>query len=232
MNAHGREPAPLVLPVGHYQGAFHAGGGRPPSYHVVRMGWEPARLDDEAEVDVWGLAHGLPAAIEPGGAWTRSSVLEAAAEVGHADASPVLDRLLGRGLVAEVAPGSAAAREFARYHRLQPLLIGLGPIPEGSRLSDGGEVTDEPLDALGVPGLTIAARVRPRVFEVWEWAHLWPDLWSASEGLAAAGREAGGTDEAATDPEQVLAFVLAAAQTLVAHGAAYLDHRPRTGPHS
>jgi hypothetical protein len=218
MNAQGRDVAPIVLPVGHYQGPFHPGGGLPPSHHLVRLGWEPVQLTEEIEVDVWGLAHGLPAEQAGAGAWTRSAVLDAALDAGHSDAGPVLDRLLDRGLVVEVTPGTGEAREFARRHRLQPLLIGLGQTPA------------EPLDAIGVPGLVVALRATPRVFEVWEWTHLWPDLWAACEGLAEAGRDTGRKDPTETDPDQVLTFVLGAVQTLIAHGAAYLDHRPRPAP--
>ena len=242
MNAHPSDVASIVLPVGHYQGAFHPGRGLPPSHHVVRMGWEAVRLTEEIEVDVWGLAHGLPAEMETAKAWNRACVLDAAAEAGHPGAEPVLDRLLDRGLVVEVGPGTAQAREFARFHRLQPLLVGLGQAPDesvvpaesvapdGAPAPDGGQPRGEPVDAIGVPGLLVALRATPRVFEVWEWAHLWPDLWSACEGLAEAGRDAGETEPTATDPDEVLTFVLGAAQTLIAHGAAYLDHRPRPAP--
>ncbi|MFG1922446.1 hypothetical protein [Cryptosporangium sp. NPDC048952] len=199
---------PMLLPVGHYLGAFHPGPGQPPSYHVVRAGWEPFRLADETELDVWGFAHGLPDA-EP---FTRESLLAAAAE--HPEADAVLDGLLDKGLVVEVVPGTEQAREFAEQHRLQPLLLGLG------------HTRDDELDAIGVPGLVVALRATPSVLEVWEWAHLWPDLWSACEGLAEAARDSGHGE---TDPAAVLTFVLDAVQTLVAHGAAYLDHRPRQG---
>ncbi|SHN75397.1 hypothetical protein [Cryptosporangium aurantiacum] len=203
--------APLVFPVGHYLGAVHPGGGAPPSFHVVRAGREAVHLSDEDEVDVWGLAHGLPSAGD--GAWSRAQVLSAAADAGHPDAEPVLDALLERGLVVEVRPGTDDARDFARFYRLRPLLLGLGR-PAG-----------EDLDLIGVPGLVVALRATPRVLEVWEWAHLWPNLWAASEGLAEAGRDTGRTDPSETEPDQVLTVVLGAVQTLVAHGAAYLDHR-------
>lgn len=208
---------PIVLPVGHYLGAFHPAVDQPPSHHLVRMGWEPVRLGDDAELDVWGFAHGLPAELGRG-PWTRASLLEAAAGAGHADVTDVLDHLLDVGVVVEVVVGGAQAREFAEHHRIQPLLIGLGPAP------------GEALDAIGVPGLTVALHAAPRVFEVWQWAHLWPDLWSACEGLAEANRDLGQVDPATTDPAEVLTFVLGAVQTLVAHGAAYLDHRPRPAP--
>ncbi|GAA3388208.1 hypothetical protein [Cryptosporangium minutisporangium] len=206
---------PIVLPIGHYLGAVHPGDGRPPSYHVVRAGWEPYRLADETELDVWGIAHGLPDELTLRGAWTRAAVLAAAAQAGHADVEPVLDSLLDRGLAVEVRPGTEQAREFARHHRIQPLLLGLGRAP------------GEELDGIGVPGLVLALRATPRVLEVWEWAHLWPDLWSACEGLAEAARDTGRTEPSDADPDQVLTFVLGAVQTLIAHGAAYLDHRPR-----
>ncbi|WP_035857306.1 hypothetical protein [Cryptosporangium arvum] len=200
----------IVLPIGHYQGVVHPSG-----HHVVRMGWEPIPLDDDGPLDVWGFAHGLP---EHEGAWDRSEVIAAAVGVGVQDAEPILDALLDRGLVVEVTPGTDGAREFAGYHRVAPLLIGLGR-PDG-----------EELDGLGIPGLSVALRARPRVIEVWEWAHLWPDLWSACEALAEAARDTGSLDASETDPDQVLSFVLGALQDLVAHGAAYLDHRASPGP--
>jgi len=208
----------IVLPIGHYHGAAHPGGGLPASYHLVRMGWEPVPLDDEGALDVWGFAHGLPAELERTGVWGRAEVLTAAGEAGIEEAEQVLDGLLDRGLVVELEPGTDEARDFARYHRVRPLLLGLGRPP------------GETLDGLGVPGLTTALRAAPRVIEIWEWAHLWPDLWSACEGLAEAARDTGSTEKSETDPGEVLVFALGALQTLVAHGAAYLDHRPSRGP--
>jgi len=207
---------PLVFPVGHFMGPFHPTRGAPARHFIVRVGWDTPKLPDEDHLDVWALAHGLPARIGTT-PWTRDAVLAAARDGGIADAETVLDTLVDLGLVAEVTPGTPGAVEFARRHRVQSLLVGLGNLPD-----------DPLLDGIGLPGLPPMVRVEPRVFELWQWAHLWPDLWSACEALADAEQETGGT--ATADPELTLGGALRALRVLVAHNAAYLDLARRPAP--
>ncbi|GAA3396951.1 hypothetical protein [Cryptosporangium minutisporangium] len=208
--------APLVFPVGHLLGEIHPGPGAPAGYHAVRVGPEVVRVPDEDSRDVWALAHPDPSAL--GEVWTSAALVTTAERAGIRDAGSLVERLLAQGLLVEVPEEPAAMVAFARAHRLEPLLVGLGSTPE------------EPLDGIGVPGLLVAARVPPRVFELWQWAHLWPDLWAACQGLAEVAVELGQQEPGETDPQRVLTFALGATQLLLAHGVAYLDARRTAGP--
>lgn len=201
----------LLFPVGHYMGPFHPGRGAPPKHHIVRVGRDTPKLPDETHFDVWALSHGLPARIGhmP---WTRQAVARVATDAGVPDPEAVLDSLLELGLVVEVVPGTPGAVDFARRHRVHSLLIGLGNGPE-----------DPFLDGIGLPGLPPLARVEPRVYELWQWAHLWPDLWSACQGFTEAARESGASGEEEPDPARWLDVALGDLRTLIAHNAAYLD---------
>ncbi len=206
--------APLVFPVGHYMGPFHPGRLAPPKHYIVRVGWDTPKLPDEDHLNIWALAHGLPAQIGSV-PWDRHAILAAAKEAEMPNADMILKALLDLGVVAEVTPGTDQAIEFAKAYRMQSLLVGLGNVP------------NDPLDGIGVPGLPPVVKVRPRVFELWQWGHLWPSLWAACEALAEVAREVAAEDgqsgPADGDPEQVLDFALDSLRTLVAHNAAYLD---------
>jgi hypothetical protein len=226
------ENDPLLLPVGHYLGPVYPGRDAPPSFHVVRLGWQQLRLSDPEHLETWLLCHGEPDRAtqdranqdRTGGerdatVGTRSAVLMTAAERDVADAEPALEDLLDQGLVVEVTPDDAeSVTRFARSHRLQPLLTGIGHDQE------------HPLDMIGIAGLVVALEAMPRVFEVWQWAHLWPDLWSAGQALAGAAAGQPDSPRSETDPDEVLAFVVGAVHTLVRHGAAYLDVRQSPAP--
>ncbi|MBA3278465.1 MAG: hypothetical protein H0U22_07065 [Geodermatophilaceae bacterium] len=149
--------------------------------------------------------------------WTRQAIIDAADLVGMPDAAAILDSLADLGLIAEVIPGTAQAREFAGFYRLQSLLIGLGNSPE-----------DPVLDGIGLAGMPPVVKVRPRVFEIWEWAHLWPSVWSACEGLAWVAGEADGTHSDQADPVKVLDVMFEAMRTLISRNAAYLDVAPNS----
>lgn len=212
-------PMPLVLPVGHYLGPVHPARDTPPSHHAVRIGWEQARLANQDQLDVWLLAHGVPAQLDQQ-PWTRESLLRTADETGVGNPDAALADLLGRRLVIEVALDEDSALTLARTYRLLPLLVGLGTGP------------GEPLDVIGIPGLLMALRAEPRVFELWQWAHLWPDLWSACAAVAEASADSAdaGLSADRLDDDGLVSFGFGAAQTLIAHGAAYLDARRAPAP--
>ena len=213
MTDHGQ---PLIFPVGHYLGEHHPGPGEAASHHDVRIGWQSIPLSDEEQFDVWSLAHGNPAWSEAR-EWTLADVWEAATNVGVRDPARVTAELLDSGALVEVERATDAMVDFASAYRLEPLLVGLGNGPS------------EPLDQIGVPGLLSAAKVAPRIYELWQWAHVWPDLWSACEGLAAVSAELGSDFPEESDPLRVLAFALDACQLLIGHGVAYLDAARRPG---
>lgn len=205
------DDAPLVFPVGHYMGPFHPSRNGPAKHHIVRVGWETPKLPDESHLDIWGLAHGLQDRMDSV-RWTRQAILLAAEEAEMSDAGEIFDHLAELGLIAEVSPGTEQAREFAESYRLQSLLIGLGNSPD-----------DPVLDGIGLVGIPPVVKVRPRIFEIWQWAHLWPNLWAACEGLAYVAGQSPGSSPEASDPEKVLDLVLEAMRTLISHNAAYLD---------
>jgi hypothetical protein len=201
---------PLVLPLGHAMGPFHQHRGAPPAYWVVRLGWDSPLLPDQAAADVWALAHGLPG--RAGTPWTRSALCGAATEAGVADPDTVLTALVERGLVAEVAPGTAAAAEFAATHRVQSLLLGLGELPDAPEL-----------DGIGLLGMPALARVPLGTYEFWQWGHLWPTLAEAAAGLAEMAAQSPEHAPEEVDPPQVLDRILRELHGLLAVGAVYLD---------
>ncbi len=205
------DTAPLVFPVGHYMGPFHPVRNGPAKHHIVRVGWETPKLPDEDHLDIWALAHGLPGRIEQT-RWTRQAIIDAAEEAEMSDAAATLDNLAKLGLIAEVPPGPEQARKFAQSYRMQSLLIGLGNSPD-----------DPVLDGIGLVGIAPVVKVRPRIFEIWQWAHLWPSLWAACEGLAYVAAQGQQPTPETTQPEKVLDVVLEALRTLISRHAAYLD---------
>jgi hypothetical protein len=202
---------PLVLPLGHAMGPFHQRRGAPPAYWVVRLGWDSPLLTDPATAEVWALAHGLPdqAGRTP---WTRPELCRAAGEAGVQDPEAALDALVGRGLVAEVAPGTPEAAEFAATHRVQSLLLGLGELPD-----------HRGLDGIGLLGMPPLARVPLGTYEFWQWGHLWPTLTEAAAGLAEMAAQSPEHAPEEADPVQVLDRVLHELHGLLSVRAVYLD---------
>lgn len=192
-------------------GPFHPKQGAPVKHHVVRVGWDTPKLPDAAHFDIWALAHGLPSRLGTV-RWTRRAIIETAAEADMSGAADILDSLADRGLIVEVTPGSEQARDFAASYRLRSLLIGLGNTAE-----------DPVLDGIGLAGIAPLVKVRPRVFEIWQWAHLWPSVWDACEGLAWVASQAEEPRPEGAEPEALLDFMLEAFGTLISHNAIYLD---------
>jgi hypothetical protein len=120
-----------------------------------------------------------------------------------------VDELSARRLLANAVDPVA----FASTHRLLPLALGLGNTPE------------EPwLFAAGLLYQPVVAMTGP-LYDLWQWAHLSPDLWSACWEAAAVAEQAGMTEPEQTDPSQVLAGVMAAAPQLLAARVACFDVR-------
>jgi hypothetical protein len=115
--------------------------------------------------------------------------------------------LLSRGLVADTSDPVA----FASTHRLLPLALGLGNTVEEPWLFSAG-LLYQPLVSMTGP-----------LYDLWQWAHLSPTLWSACEEAAAVAAQAGVPDQ--TDPIEVLAGVLATAPQLLAAKVACFDVR-------
>jgi hypothetical protein len=202
---------PLVFPLGHQMGPFHQQRDAPPAYWVVRLGWDSPLLQDQTTADVWALAHGLPDQVQHT-PWTRSAIRAVAREAGIQDSDAALDHLIQRGLVAELTPGTAAAEEFAGTHRVQSLLLGLGELPGR-----------EGVDGIGLLGMPAVAQVPPQTYEFWQWAHLWPTLSGAADGLAEMAAQTPGHAPATADPAAVLERLLRELHTLLAGHTVYLD---------
>ncbi|GAB3460363.1 hypothetical protein [Actinophytocola sediminis] len=131
----------------------------------------------------------------------------------HADQlrrdDPMTGALLDRRLLAEVSDPVA----FASGHRLLPLALGLG------------NAVDEPwLFSVGLLYQPMLAMTGP-LYDLWQWAHLSPDLWSACQEAAAVAARAGVDEPTQTDPAEVLAGALATAPELLAARVACFDVR-------
>ncbi len=200
-----------IFPVGHYGGPFFPDVEQPLRYHHVRVGVSSQKLWDEAEFRVWALAHGLPdrPGTEP---WTRRDVEAEAANGGVADSTTTVEGLLTRGLLVEVAPGTEQATEFARTHRIEPLLVGLGNSPD--------DLLGYRVGMAGYAPLVVLSRTGS---ELWQFGQSCENLWEACELFARVAKEIGETDPAHTDPVELLDRSIPALRTLVSHSAGYLD---------
>ena len=202
---------PLVFPLGHEIGPFHQHRDAPPSYWVIRLGWDSPLVHDRDAAEVWALAHGVAERVHTT-PWTRTAIREAAHESGISGSDAVLDDLIERGLVAEFSPGTEAADRFAGTHRVQSLLLGLGAVPD----SPG-------VDGIGLLGMPPLARADPRTYEFWQWGHLWPTLSEAAEGLAEMAAQDPAHAPEDVDPPVVLDRLFARLHTLLSGNAVYLD---------
>lgn len=199
----------LLIPIGHCLGAYHDLPASTEHFVQVRVGAEVNRLDD-AQFAVWGLAHGTPDrdAEQP---WGRQAVLDAARRVGIAEPEQVLESLMVDHMLMETTPGTDSAVDFARRHRLIPLMLGLGNTAEEPWIYSVG--------LLGMPLVQMSAMA----YDLYEWAHLDDNLWLACEGAAAMAIRVGIDDPLATDPLQMLNALLDTLHVMLGPNAVYLD---------
>jgi hypothetical protein len=205
----------LVLPIGLLVGTFHdAAPAR--HHHEIRLGAKVHECTDH-ELAAWAFAHGPPEGFEDGPAdggpspWMAASLVRHLAGLDIPDAASIVAGLLGRGLLAELVPGTESATAFARAHRLVPSMYGLGNSADGPGLY-----------SIGLLGHEVIRVDRP-VFELWAWADTEPDLWRACESFAAEEVAAGGSEPAVTEPDRVLAGFLGTLHGLLSVQAAHLD---------
>jgi hypothetical protein len=198
----------LILPVGHCLGASWW-----PDTGVVeqqvRRGFEVARLAPEV-FGVWALAHGVPDR-SPAEVWTAGAVLDLADELGVAEPEPLLAALLDDGLLVEVAPTEAARVGFARGHRMVPLMLGLGNTAE-----------EQEVFQVGLPGRPLLG-VPPVAYDLFAWAHLDPDLWTACQAAAEINQRLRPDDPTATEPGRLVGALLDFAHVLLGPNAVYFD---------
>ncbi|MFI5955614.1 hypothetical protein [Cryptosporangium sp. NPDC051539] len=176
----------ILLPVGHLLGSeYDEATGE--ATQRIRVGPDVVHLDGP-RFAVWSLAHG-------------TSTVDGVLASGLPDADVALAALLDDGLVTVVAPDAVEA--FARRHRLVPLMLGLGNLPESPEVYQ-----------IGLPGSPLL-HVSAAVFDVFRWSPVENDLWSA--GMATAGRLG------SVGPEELLGELLAVVHTLLASSAVCLD---------
>ena len=142
----------------------------------------------------------------------------AAAVSEYTDDPAALHSLLEQGLLAQVVPGSPESVAFASRRRLLPLALGLGNSAERP-----GQF------AAGLRGRPLVV-MSGGMYDLWQWAHLSPNLWLACQELALVARRAGLTDPGRTDPAQVLSGAFRSLHPLLATRVACLDTLIGTPP--
>lgn len=205
---------PLIFPVGHYLGPRFDDESDASGHHQIRLGRSVARLQDRDQYAVWLLCHGA-GRTAPDDRWTRQRVIDQSASVdGLSDVPAIIDALVRAGVVTTVDESDPARlRAFARAHRLQSLMLGTGNAPSHRERY-----------GIGYPTMRPTAEVTIRAFHLWQWGHLDDTLWDAGELAARQWRDHGSrrARDASTDAH-LRAFAIEL-QTLIAGGAAYLDH--------
>jgi hypothetical protein len=184
------DPAPLqVYPIGQLirvraaEDEFH-----------VRVGADLQRLS-AADFSVWAMAHG-PADHVPR-PWTGDELADQARTVGLADAPDRLARLFETGLVALAAAGTPSGLALAQRVRMVPLVLGLG-----------NSAANPDAYSVGLPGRPLAV-LSAAAYDLFEWSTMETSLWRACQGAAATAARVGIEDPLASDPEAVLAALLA-----------------------
>jgi hypothetical protein len=203
------EVAALLLPIGHYVGT-HYRIDQPGNSRQVRRGSTVHDLIDD-QFALWTLAHGSQGAIENERAWQRQSVEEQAHAMALAGAGEHIDGLIEIGLLVEVTPGSDQALDFARSHRLVPLMLGLGN-------------SSDDLDSFGIGFLhQPVLGVSHAIYDVWQWSTMDDSLWATCENAADVARRAGSTNPDFVDPTVMFTEFLGTLHGLLLPNAAYLD---------
>jgi hypothetical protein len=198
----------LLFPIGHYVGVHYRVNDTSPPRQVRRGGTIHELSEDQFAV--WSAAHGLPDAIENGVAWQRHSVEEHPRVAGRTGTPEIIDQLLGTGLLAE-AGAAADALDFARSHRVMPLMLGLGNRPDQ-------------VDMCGIGFLNLPAiDVSFAIYDLWQWSAMDDSLWATCVNAADVARRAGLTDPQSIEPTQLLSAFLGSLHALLLANAACLD---------
>lgn len=203
--------ATRLFPIGHCIGAYHDAPGAPAQFFQVRIGPDVVPLSHE-QFAIWGLAHGT--SDRPADeAWGAAEVVAAGFEAGLPDAERVLNELLVENVLVQATDGTDSAVDFARRHRLLPLMLGLGNTADEPRVYAAG--------LIGEPIVLMSSMI----YDLFQWAHMDPDLWSACVGAAETARRVDVVDADAKDPHRLLDVLLASLHTLLSPNAVCLDAR-------
>jgi hypothetical protein len=174
----------------------------------VRVGAQLQRLS-ATDFSVWAMAHG-PADHVPR-PWTSAELSAQARTVGLVDAPDRLARLQEDGLVAFAAPGTGSGVALAQRVRMVPLVLGLGNSAENPDAY-----------SVGLPARPLAV-LSAAAYDLFEWATMETSLWRACQGAAATAARVGIQDAQASDPEALLASLLADLHRLLTPNAVCLD---------
>lgn len=208
----------LIVPVGLDLGPAYAADGPPerlPVRYEVHLGATTIELD-AVEYTVWR------AAFEQTDAHfdlthDRACLEAFARDHGHAptglvpDPGPVVDRLLGLGLLAEFDPDGVGLDEFFGMYRLYPRAEGVGTDPDRSDLHLIG---DEAKVFCAIP---------PNVFLAWADSVTAPSLWDACADIASDEHLDPGESPLGLTPVDVAGQVAASLPYLISTRSAWLD---------
>jgi hypothetical protein len=200
---------PLLVPIGHYVGAVYQDDARGVRRQVRRGATFHDLTDDQFAV--WSAAHGTQEAVQAGLAWQRRSVEQHPQVAGLAGASGLIDEMLDIGLLAEVTPGRDQALEFARSHRLVPLMLGLGNSTDDPDMLDIGFL-NQPVLSVSYP-----------IYDLWQWSTMDDSVWATCESAADVAQREGYTNPDYVDPARLLTGLLRSLHALLVARAAYLD---------
>lgn len=166
---------------------------------------------------VWSAAHGTPDAVDDERPWHRQAVEADPRVAGHTGGADLVDQLLGLGLLVEVTPGTEQALEFARTHRLVPLMLGLGNSSDEAGMFGIGFLHQPVME------------VSYSIYDVWQWSTMDDSLWATCQNAADVARRAGATQPESIDAAALLTGFLPALHALLVPHAAYLDTYFRLG---
>ena len=203
---HSTDPDDLLVPVGHDLGPFYAEKDQPFSFYEICVGRTTYALPTNNDYAVWLRGHG-PVDRPP---LTYTRYRDALIDAGIPDGDGLAYRLAANGLLRQIPRTGDVAVEFARTHRITPLLTAIGTanadVPPGRW-------------ALGRPGVVFhhADEVE---YWLWLWGGRFDSLWLACEALA---RSELGARTGDGDPNRCVGPVLLAVQNLILHALLFLD---------
>ncbi|PRZ41758.1 hypothetical protein CLV47_108117 [Antricoccus suffuscus] len=206
----------VLLPVGHDLGAHFADKDSDPTFRV-RVGEQMVEFD-ASEYVVWSLAHG---SIGRGEEWSRADVAAAATARGLTDVESVIDRLIEWTMLYDIGLGTDESIDFSLVFRPVPLMLGLGTT-----------IDDPDVFSVGLANEAFIQTTRP-IYDLYVWAHLDENLWSACVASAALAAKDGASAPERTDPRLLMEYFLLGAHDFLAADGMYFDiARDRSGTHS
>ncbi|PRZ41759.1 hypothetical protein CLV47_108118 [Antricoccus suffuscus] len=222
----------VVYPVGYFAGYF--GAGTDDQTRSIRRGWEPVCLTQGIDFEFWAAAHGslshdwsvpwtvgqvvqsLRNSVEGRDPWT-AGIVPARADLYDIAANEAIARLLDYGLLALVGDSSEERTAFAKTHRFDPMLLGLG-----------NTATRPDRSVIGLRDRPVMQMPESQI-EFWQMSNQFDSIWDACECIAGAVTEGPYAD---APPATLVPQVLSDIRAYIAHGAGYLDvvvrerHRP------